>query len=117
MARGRRDGICVQEGLGCIVDLRYVFASRSLEVKFDGAHDFGRSFPDTVYYGSDPHYRERAIWADTDHARRFGRCRSSEPRPEEPGANCALNPDSCVFVAIPDGQLDAGFYLREGRGD
>lgn len=96
------------------VDLRYVFASRALTLRFDGEKDFGRSVPDTIYNVNDPHAGDAYGGIQITQGGLVDGGRLVPLPTVPPDTNCAVEVSSCTFVDIPDGQVDPGVYYVKG---
>lgn len=98
------------------VDVRYVFASRTLDVKFNDQYELGVSVPETLIQ----------IESFETYQSPFGPMQITDgglvdggrlvPADDAPfGTDCAVDPAACVFsVGDLDGQVDPGFYYIRG---
>lgn len=101
------------------LDLRYIWASRTIDFSFNGDESLGESVPNLTVFDDDPTAAAAA-------AGRYGAVEitsgglvdsgSLQPRINAPpGTDCVVSPGQCEFVVgALDGELDLGFYYLQG---
>lgn len=101
-----------------VADVRYVFASRTFRLGFNGASELGVSIPSLRVRETDP--IAQATYGPFE-IRQGGLLDAGRlvPGPGAPPGfteeQCATQPSSCVFdLGNVDGQLDPGFYYVHG---
>ena len=104
----------IRKQLAAVLDLRYVFASRAMHIRFNGEESLGVSVPQSRdQIGSDlanalygPYYIPTGGLVDG------GQLVPDPGAPE--GTDCGVTPLLCHFETTPDGVLDPGFYYVQG---
>jgi opacity protein-like surface antigen len=97
------------------LDFRYIFASREVNLGFNGAQSVGISVPNTAAMLDDPVatavYGAVGVteggFVDGGHL---------EPPSGQSADVCIANPGICTWVETPDGQVDEGkYYVKGGK--
>lgn len=101
------------------LDVRYQFASTDFKIGFNSRDDLGSAVPNSTFRIDDPRanslqygpylINEGGLWDG-------GQLVPVDPNiPEDEWADyCSVVANDCSFQAIPDGELDPGFYYAKG---
>jgi len=96
-----------------IFDLRWIHASQSMSIGFNGGDDLGVAVPEFTTYIDSPLATEvyGAINVTQGGLVDGG---SLVPPPTMPGIDCSVDPTDCIYSEEPDGERDTGRYYTQG---